>query len=389
MSHHPIWSDCRSSHGDAGSLTVFPSQKAFDQIKGFLSLSRFLNEFHPQSVNSASMHTGKSYSLKEFLYWTRRKITWLVIISSVPTILYLLPGLHWLTIPWSIAGLLGAATAFIVGFKNTQTYNRTWEARQVWGAAVSASRAWCMMCRDYIPDKMRSRGLAYLHLGWITAMRYQLRTPRPWESLSRKHNQEYLKYYSIPEHQVSLKNALEQYLDADELSSVLSKKNTATQILGLEGRELENLYQEEIIDNFRFMEMHNMLRSFNSHQGKNERIKNFPYPRQYATVSNLFVKLFCLLLPFALLQQFSEFSQQVLGKGNDSMVWLVIPFSVLLSWIFTSLEQVGESTENPFEGGANDVPISQMSRVLEIDILEMLGENDLPEMVREQHNIIL
>ena len=59
-------------------------------------------------------------------------------------------------------------------------------------------------------------------------------------------------------------------------------------------------------------------------------------------------------------------------------MWLVIPFGVLISWVFTSLDQVGESTENPFEGSANDVPISQMSRAVEIDIREMLAETDLP-----------
>jgi ion channel-forming bestrophin family protein len=74
-------------------------------------------------------------------------------------------------------------------------------------------------------------------------------------------------------------------------------------------------------------------------------------------------------------------------KGN--MVWLVIPFSVLISWVYTSLEQVGESTENPFEGNANDVPISQMSRAVEIDIREMLGEVDLPQALQPQNNIVL
>ena len=71
------------------------------------------------------------------------------------------------------------------------------------------------------------------------------------------------------------------------------------------------------------------------------------------------------------------------------MVWLVIPFSVLISWVYTSLEQVGESTENPFEGSANDVPISQMSRTIEIDLREMLGETDLPPAITATNNIIL
>ena len=53
------------------------------------------------------------------------------------------------------------------------------------------------------------------------------------------------------------------------------------------------------------------------------------------------------------------------------------------------MEQVGESTENPFEGSANDVPISQMSRTIEIDMREMLGETDLPPALQAKNNIIL
>ena len=71
------------------------------------------------------------------------------------------------------------------------------------------------------------------------------------------------------------------------------------------------------------------------------------------------------------------------------MAWLAIPFSVLVSWMYVSLDQVGESTENPFEGGANDVPISQISRLVEIELREMLGETDLPPLLQPEHDIIL
>ena len=114
------------------------------------------------------------------------------------------------------------------------------------------------------------------------------------------------------------------------------------------------------------------------HQGRSERIKDFPFPRQFATINPLFVKLFCVLLPFGLLREFDKLNESVDGLMKGNMVWLVIPFSVLISWLYTSLEQVGASTESPFEGGANDVPISQMCRAAEIDMRQMLGETDLP-----------
>jgi putative membrane protein len=71
------------------------------------------------------------------------------------------------------------------------------------------------------------------------------------------------------------------------------------------------------------------------------------------------------------------------------MVWLVVPFSVVVSWMYTTLEQVGASTENPFEGGANDVPIAQINRMVEIELRELLGDTDLPPLLRPRNNIIL
>jgi putative membrane protein len=71
------------------------------------------------------------------------------------------------------------------------------------------------------------------------------------------------------------------------------------------------------------------------------------------------------------------------------MVWLVIPFSVLISWMYTSLERVGASTENPFEGSPNDIPIAQMCRTAEIELREMLGETEVPSPLEPRNNIIL
>jgi putative membrane protein len=326
------------------------------------------------------MHTGKSYKIAEFLYWTRRSIFSLLLLGTIPTVLYQAFDMKWLTIPFPVAALLGTATAFIVGFKNLQTYNRTWEARQIWGAAISASRSWAMMCRDFIDDKNRYREIIYRHLAWLTALRYQLRAGRKWENINKSYNKEYRQFYTIPEKMTPLDEELSKYISREELENILTKNNKAIQLLSLQGEALRNLHKDGLLDNFRFMGMHHKLTEFSDHQGRSERIKNFPYPRPHATICAFLVKLFCILLPFALLGEFDK---------QGYMVWLVIPFSVLISWVYTSLDQVGESTENPFEGGANDVPISQMSRAVEIDIREMLGETDLPPVMEAQNDIVL
>ena len=79
------------------------------------------------------MHTGSHYKIKTFLFWTRRAIFQLLIIATVPTVLYAVFDFTWLRIPWVPVALVGTAAAFIAGFKNTQTYGRLWEARMIWG----------------------------------------------------------------------------------------------------------------------------------------------------------------------------------------------------------------------------------------------------------------
>ena len=124
-------------------------------------------------------------------------------------------------------------------------------------------------------------------------------------------------------------------------------------------------------------------------QARAERLKNFPYPRQYAVINSIFVWAFALLLPFGTVAEFDKLNDLVTGALQGKMTWLTVPFSVLVAWMYVSLDQVGESTENPFEGGANGVPITQMCRQLEIDLRDMLGEKDIPSLAPAQNNIIL
>src|SRR5262245_40823256 len=187
------------------------------------------------------MHTGRSYKLAEFLNWTRRDIYSLVVLGVVPVVAYHIGNMKWLGIPWTVVALLGTATAFIVGFKNTQTYNRTWEARQIWGDIISGSRAWGTMSRDFFDDTEKSKELVYRHLAWLTALRYQLRENRTWEMTSRAHNAEYLKYYSIPETQTALETELAKFLPDSELKQIVATGSKATQIMSLQSKAIKGL----------------------------------------------------------------------------------------------------------------------------------------------------
>jgi ion channel-forming bestrophin family protein len=88
-------------------------------------------------------------------------------------------------------------------------------------------------------------------------------------------------------------------------------------------------------------------------------------------------------------REFDRLNELVSGPLAGHMAWLAIPFSMLVGWMYVSLDQVGESTSNPFEGGANDVPIAQISRLVEIELRELLGESELPSLLKPTNQIIL
>lgn len=329
------------------------------------------------------MHIGNHYKLSEFLFWTRRDIYRLFILAAIPTVLYRCIGWTWLAIPWVPIAMIGTAAAFIIGFKNTQTYNRLWEARQIWGGIVNTSRSWGILVKDFVGSHEQHsplhKELIYRHIAWLTALRYQLRETRPWENIHKIYNLEYRKFYTIPEHQMPFEEALKPYLSESDFQYVWSKKNRATQLISLQSAHLKQLKEAGLIDPLNYVELENLLVQLYDLQGRCERIKNFPYPRQFASINLYFIRLFTFIVPFGLLQEFN--------KLGDYMVWLNIPFSVIVNWVFNTMEKIGEATENPFEGNANDVPITTLSRTIEIDLREMLNETDIPQPIAAVNSI--
>ena len=336
------------------------------------------------------MHIGKSYALTEFVRWTRRKSYILIAVATTQVAAYQLLGWHWLAMPWAVAALLGTAASFIVGFKNAQTYNRTTEAQQIWSSIASSSRYWGLISRDFPKTGEKTRALIRRHLAWLTAVRYQLRQSKVWEAAANQYNFEYReRSYSVAEHGVALETALRSYLDEQQSASVAHAASPANALLAMQSAAIKELFTTDQVPVLHHTEMQKTLKDFIDLHSRAERIKNFPYPRQYAVIHTIFVWSFALLLPLGVVKEFDKLNDVVSGVLAGNMAWLAVPFSVLIAWMYVSLDQVGESTENSFEGGANDVPIAQVARMIEVEMREMLGDTDLPPLLRPKNNIIL
>ncbi|MFT4737205.1 MAG: putative membrane protein [Cyclobacteriaceae bacterium] len=334
------------------------------------------------------MYTKKKYSGMAMLRWTRRELRFFVLIAIILTVFYDTLGFHFLQIPWTAMALIGTAVAFLIGFQSNAVYGRLWEARMIWGAIVNDSRMLTLMIKEMINNEHADdpasdhelvetkRRLVHRHIAWMTALRHAMRAVKPWEAYRlNKRNQEMLDALHIPELEISLEDDLKKHLSEDEHRVVLTKTNKAAGVMTAQAEELRQLKERGLIWEFSYLEMNAKISELIGHQGKSERIKNFPYPRQFATLGYTFVNLFILLLPFGIVPEFHRLGGVLTEEFpiiGQYFVWLGVPFSALVSWVFNTMQRIGTVGENPFEGSANDVPISTIARGIEIDILEMI-----------------
>ncbi|MEL6537669.1 MAG: bestrophin family ion channel [Bacteroidota bacterium] len=331
------------------------------------------------------MQSGRRYTLRQTLNWGRRFILIFFLYDTVPVLLYKVFDISWLSLPWQPISLIGIAVAFYLGFKNNSSYERMWEARKIWGGIVNTSRSFTVMARDFIHNEgthakatedelsgIRKR-LVHRHVAWLHALTFQLRKVKEWEH-NRNRDNFFRDNYGTQFDQKQFEK-LKDYLSSEDYDYVMSKGNQASHLLSLQAKDLMELRVSGPLEHFRHLQMQELITECYTLQGKSERIKNFPFPRQYATVNYFFTVLFVGLLPLGMINVFA-------GAAIEWLIWLSIPFSVIGSWVFWTMEMIGDYSENPFEGLYNDVPITSMAVGIEIDIRQMLDETDLPEPIQ-------
>ncbi|MFT4521934.1 MAG: putative membrane protein [Bacteroidia bacterium] len=328
------------------------------------------------------MYIKRNYGFWMTFNWSRKPFLIGLFYSLAVTLLSYFLNFK-LSVPWQPISIIGIAVAFYLGFKNNSSYDRTWEARKIWGGIVNSSRTFGVAAVAFIQGVNQEeikKELIHRHIAWLTALRHQLRLSRPWE-----HTDDRIKGLYIPticeDYDKKLQTELQQYISAEEINEVLPKSNVATQLIKNQSSRLQELKDGGYFDDFRHMELHQLIGKLYDEQGKAERIKNFPFPRQYASTALWLSVVFCALVPFGLVDVFKEM--------GTIMFWVCPLFSALIIWIFFLMEKIGDYSENPFEGTYNDVPITSIARGIEIDLREMINDEDLPKPIEAENGFMM
>lgn len=252
-------------------------------------------------------------------------------------------------LPAIVPTILGTALAFFIGFNNNQAYDRWWEGRKIWGALVNESRTWARQIMEFTSTtndigkieltELRKKSI-HRHIAFLYALK---------ENLRGADTKEYSKY-----------------LSKEELNVIEQKSNKQNAILDIQTNNLQEFYSKGLIDGFKFIEMNKSIVSLCNEMGKAERIKNTVFPTTYSYYTNLFIWLFIISI--------------TLETASIVGIWSVF-IGMFLGYVFMTTHLIGRSLLNPFDQIIAGNPLDQITRTIEINLLETLGEKDIPKPI--------
>jgi putative membrane protein len=162
-------------------------------------------------------------------------------------------------------------------------------------------------------------------------------------------------------------------LDADVLARVRSAVNPPTALQAEQARVIAQAIGDRTIDTIKAANIDRVLSDIANAQGGLERIANTPLPRHFDDFPQIFVLAYCLLLPVGMVADLG-----VLTPLGSSFLGL----------IFLALDSIGRDLEAPFANTVHDVPMTAITRNIEIDLRQMLGESDVPKPLQPVGNVL-
>lgn len=243
-------------------------------------------------------------------------------------------------IPFSLIGL---ALAIFLGFRNSASYDRWWEGRKLWGELLIRARTLTRLWLNHV--RPGAQGEASGQVRRLIAFAYALK------HTLRGSGEERAAVF-LPEH---------------DLADPTRRVNPPDHILRRFSADLAQAAGEGRVAPMMVAEMEDNLTALAAIQAGCERIRSTPLPFTYTLMLHRTAYLYCLMLPFGLVDSIGYATPLVVG---------------LISYTFFGLDALGDEIEEPFGLLPNDLPLDSLCRRVEIDLRAALGERDLPEMPR-------
>lgn len=248
------------------------------------------------------------------------------------------------SLPISIGAFLGTAISLVLSFKISQSYDRWWEARKIWGAIVNDSRSLIIQLLQFTgPGTTGSnqafyQRFAYRQIAWCYAL---------GQALRKQDATAYLK----------------EFLSDEEYAQLEQHPHKAVALLNLHAKDIRSLYEEKRLNPYQQIQLDNTLVRLCASMGKAERIKNTVFPKTYRITLHYFIYIFLVMLSFSL---------------TEYLIYVEVPVLLLISIPFFLLEKIAYQMQDPFENRPTDTSVTSIARTIETNIKQLLNEKTLP-----------
>ncbi|WP_234794957.1 bestrophin family protein [Hymenobacter arizonensis] len=253
-------------------------------------------------------------------------------------------------IPLQLPTVLGGSISLLLAFKISQSYDRWWEARKVWGAIVNDSRSLVVQVASFVQEDELERGapenalklLAYRQIAWCYSLGQSLRGQDGAANLA-------------------------EFLTEKELAYVLRHNNKPLALIALHARQIKGLFQAKALNAFQQVQLDSTLVRLVDAQGRAERINSTVFPSSYRLLVYLFIYLFLGTLS--------------LGLVETMGLWEV-PLLLAIASTYFLLERTARYLQDPFSNRPTDTPVTSIARTIEINLKQLLQEEEVPAPVK-------
>lgn len=242
----------------------------------------------------------------------------------------------------AIFTLFGIALAIFLGFRNSVSYDRFWEARKLWGALLNDTRSLARQSHTLIEstdyDDKRDEFINLL-IAFVYSLKHQLRHNNEGDDMSRLVSNEF----------------------ANKLKETHFKPIIILRELGFWVKKAKIEGKLDSITQLAFEENLNKLSDI---VGGCERIATTPIPYTYSVLLHRTVYIYCFILPFGFV---------------ETLGWIT-PFAIVfIAYTFVALEAIADELEDPFGIQPNDLALNTMSQMIENTLLELNDKKVIPQ----------
>ncbi|ASK31578.1 hypothetical protein CEY12_16300 [Chryseobacterium sp. T16E-39] len=279
------------------------------------------------------MLLNKRLSIWYFINEIKSQILFIFIFAVCIGLLDLLPGFRKISLPLNVPALVGTAVSLLLAFRTSQSYERWWEARIVWGAIVNDSRTLTRLVMQFLPEK-ETREFAERQIIWTYALGESLR-------------------------KLPFSNRVQEYIDTHQIRAL----NIPNALLDEHSRQVREAASVKSISEFQQLQLNDAITKLCDSMGKCERLKNTVFPRSYSILVHILIYVFAAILPFGL---------------DDNQLIVEIAITILVPTMFIAIERTSIIMQDPFENTPVDTPMTSLAQTIEINIRQMIGEKNVP-----------